>query len=277
MKCAQIRQQLALNLSGDCDDRSVTAVAFHLQTCAPCRQFQEELAATHHSVRSLRNGETSAASLARVRSDILSRIENSGSVLGWRIRMERFILSSLRRPRYAVAMMCVASFLSVVMFSQLRRPTAGTLEVAELDGDTLRLPERYREWVFIGSSTRLEDAGSPTTFQNVYISPDAYQEYSKSGKFPEGSMMVMETAIAGDKGFAETNGHYEKEFVSVRVSVKDSRFQEGWGYFEFKDRENRAKALPESAGCLACHRDRGATDHVFTQFYPVLRAAAAVL
>jgi len=277
MNCAEIRQLLALNVSGDCDDRNVSTLAVHLQGCEPCRQFQEELVAVDHSLRSLRSVETSAASLARVRSGVFSRIENSGAVLGWRVRMERFVVSSFRRPRYAVAMMCVASFLSVAMFSQLRRASARVPEAAMLEGDTLRLPERYREWVFIGSSTRTEGAGNPSTFQNVYISPEAYQEYSRSGRFPEGSMMVMETAIAEDKGFAETNGHYEKEFASVRVSVKDSRFQEGWGYFEFKDREKKAKALPESVGCLACHRDRGANDHVFTQFYPVLRAAAAVL
>jgi hypothetical protein len=32
-------------------------------------------------------------------------------------------------------------------------------------------------------------------------------------------------------------------------------------------------ALPESSGCRACHRQDAETDHVFTQFYPVLRSA----
>jgi hypothetical protein len=39
----------------------------------------------------------------------------------------------------------------------------------------------------------------------------------------------------------------------------------------------QAEPLPQTAGCLACHREKAATDHVFTQFYPVLRVSTAKL
>jgi len=61
------------------------------------------------------------------------------------------------------------------------------------------------------------------------------------------------------------------------ASVKDSvRFDGGWGFFDFTGADGRvaatADAQPESSGCRTCHRRDGATDHVFTQFYPGLRS-----
>jgi hypothetical protein len=61
------------------------------------------------------------------------------------------------------------------------------------------------------------------------------------------------------------------------VSVKDSsRFDGGWGFYDFTQPGGQprpeAAVLPQSAGCLSCHRDEAETDHVFTQFYPALRA-----
>lgn len=62
------------------------------------------------------------------------------------------------------------------------------------------------------------------------------------------------------------------------ASVKDdTRFDGGWGFFDFTALDgtvmSKAEALPESSGCRACHRQHGETDHVFTQFYPILRSA----
>ncbi|MBI1841740.1 MAG: cytochrome P460 family protein, partial [Verrucomicrobia bacterium] len=50
----------------------------------------------------------------------------------------------------------------------------------------------------------------------------------------------------------------------------------GWGYFSFDDGEGKLKekATPFArASCFECHDKKAALDHVFTQFYPVLRAA----
>jgi hypothetical protein len=89
-----------------------------------------------------------------------------------------------------------------------------------------------------------------------------------SGKFPDGTVMVLE------KSSAETKG--DPHFTGVEVSVKDSnRFDGGWGFYNFTDDNGKLKTqaeeLPQTAGCLSCHRDKAATDHVFTQFYPALK------
>src|SRR5262249_24091795 len=112
--------------------------------------------------------------------------------------------------------------------------------LAQMRGNHYRLgrPADYRQWVSLG--------------KNVYMNPDAYQAFAKSGKFPDGTIMVKETESG------------------LSVSLKDStRFAAGWAYFTFAT--ETAEPLPESAGCLSCHRQNAATDHVFTQYYPALK------
>jgi Cytochrome P460 len=138
----------------------------------------------------------------------------------------------------------------------------------------LLCPSSYRQWVFLGCTQGKggEPSHSSEMYHNVYIDPAAYREYSRSGKFPDGTVMVLEVSSAEAK----------REPVALQVSVKDtSRFDEGWGFYDFTEGIGKLKAeaqpLPQSAGCLSCHRDRAATDHVFSQFYPVLKASTAKL
>jgi len=160
--------------------------------------------------------------------------------------------------------MAIAAIISVSLFAQMRHVTAGPVVMAAVfeSEDTLLRPD-YRNWKVVDATTHDEHH----VFEKTYISPDAYREFAQTGKFPEGTVVVLESS---------------RTSVSFLASVKDSsRFEGGWGYFEFRDVEGRqtskATALPKSAGCVACHRDHGARDHVFTQFYPVLRTAAGVL
>jgi hypothetical protein len=150
--------------------------------------------------------------------------------------------------------------------------------------NTLLRPEGYREWVFVGSSLGLSYAENPEArrgpelYHNVYINPSSYREFARNGRFPEGTVMILELASAETKREPGLQGSYEKDFVALEASVKDStRFEGGWGYFGFTERGGALKAkadpYPQSS-CWSCHNQKAATDHVFTQFYPVLRAVA---
>ena len=148
---------------------------------------------------------------------------------------------------------------------------------------TLIRPEGYREWIFVGSSLGLSYAQDPAQargsqiYHNVYIRPWAFREFSKTGKFPEGTMMALELATAEVKAEPGLQGSYEKDFIALEISVKDSTRFDGWGYFNFTEKPGvlkpKADPFPQER-CWACHDQKAATDHVFTQFYPVLRAAA---
>jgi hypothetical protein len=151
--------------------------------------------------------------------------------------------------------------------------------------DTLLRPEGYREWVFVGSSTGLNYMPNPAPastnadedIKHVYINPSSYREFLKTGKFPEGTVMILEIAQSARKNEAGLQGSFAEKFIALEASVKDSkRFPGGWAYFGFTDMEGKALAkarpFPDSA-CLSCHQQKAATDRVFTQFYPVLNAA----
>lgn len=156
---------------------------------------------------------------------------------------------------------------------------------AVFEGKALVRPEGYREWIFVGSSLGLAYSKTPgqtgpgsDLYHNVYINPSSYREFAKTGKFPEGTVMVLELARPEVKSEPGLQGSFQNEFVALEASVKDSsRFEGGWAYFNFTEGAGKLKAkaepFPQSA-CWSCHHVNAATDHVFTQFYPVLRAVA---
>lgn len=176
----------------------------------------------------------------------------------------------------------LASTLAIGVVSGAEKPAA------VFDGkQTLLRPEGYREWVFVGSSLGLrysEGAEKPGAsanpsehFNNVYVNPAAYREFARTGTFPDGTIFVLEIASVEKKSEPGLHGSYAKQFTALEASVKDSsRFESGWAYFSFDgakgQRKEKATPFPNSR-CYDCHHEKAATDHVFTQFYPVLRAA----
>jgi len=179
-------------------------------------------------------------------------------------------------------------FAALVSALALSVASGAEKQAAVFEGkQTLLRPEGYREWVFVGSSLGLrykEGSESSTTpaspsehFNNVYINPAAFREFTRTGTFPDGTIFILEIARAEKKAEPGLQGSYPKEFTALEASVKDSsRFETGWAYFSFDaangQRKDKATPLPKSR-CFDCHHEKAAIDHVFTQFYPILRAA----
>lgn len=151
----------------------------------------------------------------------------------------------------------------------------------------LRLPEGFREWVFIGSPLTPHGlnngmAGFPE-FHNVYVEPAAYDYYMRHGQWPEGAMMVKELQLTqpgtfpdGSRTEVSGRGYFPGEPHGMDVSVKDSRrFPDtnGWGFFNFGHRappyEASASEAPVEA-CAGCHMASAHEDMVFTGFYRLL-------
>jgi hypothetical protein len=141
----------------------------------------------------------------------------------------------------------------------------------------------YREWIFVGTPltpNELNDGDAPfPEYHNVYINPTAFHEWKKSGTYPEGTVMVKELASVGAKKATSGNGYFEGEFTGLEMSVKDSkRFPveaKGWGYFSFGHKYPlKTQTAPNQfTSCAQCHVANAAGDMVFSQYYPVLRAA----
>jgi hypothetical protein len=148
----------------------------------------------------------------------------------------------------------------------------------------LTLPKNYRQWVFVGSPVTPNDMNNGKAafpeFHHVYIDPASFAAYKKSGSFPNGTVLVKELAGIGAKSSASGNGYFAGEFIGVAAAVKDTKkFAKepgGWAYFNFMGEGGKALAsAPAQAtgNCNTCHQQSAAEDWVFTQHYPVLRAA----
>ena len=98
--------------------------------------------------------------------------------------------------------------------------------------------------------------------RSVYVDPAGYRGYQQTGTFPEGTLMIWESA----RGRPDTAPSPHKD-SALLASVRDStRFAGGWGFFDFTALDGtvtaRAQAVPESSGCGSCHRQDAATDHL---------------
>ena len=155
-------------------------------------------------------------------------------------------------------------------------PARAETPAYDASGALLR-PEGYREWVFVGASLGLSYADTRSSsdghgdFHNVYLRPEAYQHYRRTGRFPDRTVLVLEIFEAASKVAPSRKGLFEGRRVALEAAVKDVRLADGWGYFSFGDGP-AARATPAPRGaCFSCHVEHGAVENVFVQFYPVLR------
>src|SRR5512143_2870994 len=153
--------------------------------------------------------------------------------------------------------------------------------VLKFDGKgELQRPADYREWVFLTSGLGMTYGpnaprpGQPAPFSNVFVNPDSYREFMNTGKWPNGTMFVLEIRRALESVSINNGGRTQGDVVAVEASVKDTtRFPDGgWAYFGFDDREGpkpAAAPFPRTATCYGCHSKNAAVEWTFTQFYPM--------
>jgi len=151
------------------------------------------------------------------------------------------------------------------------------------DGELIR-PAGWREWVFVGSPltpNSLNGGAAPfPEFHSVYIDPKSWAHWKKTGEFREGTMFAKELTLVGDTAATSGKGFFNGELQGFEIAHKDtkkySKETDGWAYYSFGHKaepyENSAAAMP-TAACAACHTAAAADDMVFTQYYPILRAA----
>ena len=147
-------------------------------------------------------------------------------------------------------------------------------------------PLDYRSWVFVTSGLGMTYGpakpaeGQPPLFDNVFVTRDAYNEFLRSGAWPDKTMFILEGRRAEANVSINNGGHTQGQMAFMEAAVKDTaRFKNtgGWGYFSFDSRGGlveSAAALPPTASCYACHSANTAVDNTFVQFYPELFAVA---
>jgi hypothetical protein len=164
-------------------------------------------------------------------------------------------------------------------------PPGGTTAAVEFTPDgKLKRPVDYREWVYVGTPLTPNDLNdgeaSFPEFHSVYMDPESFAHYEKTGEFRDGTVMIKELITVGSKEATSGKGYFMGDFRGLEASIKDSkRFKDepgSWAYFSFGHKYPlKAEATKQAAAsCNACHETSAAKDDVFTQYYPVLRAAA---
>ena len=140
-------------------------------------------------------------------------------------------------------------------------------------------PRQYREWIYLSTGMnmsyirRLAGMGHDM-FSNVFVNPEAYREFLRSGTWPDKTMLVLEVRGATSKGSINQQGLYQSaNIMGLEVHVKDARFQGGWAFFA-DNGGKPAKQIPYTADCYSCHKDHAAVDTTFVQFYPTLMEIA---
>jgi hypothetical protein len=146
----------------------------------------------------------------------------------------------------------------------------------------LEFPANYREWIFLSAGRGMTygpaaDPNGPPQFDNVFVHPAAYRHFTKTGRWPEQSIFILEIRKAQSEGSINKGGQFHTDVTAVEVLVKDSkRFADtkGWGFFEFGTNRQPAAKLPPTASCYDCHAKNAAVEHTFVQFYPTLLPVA---
>ena len=187
---------------------------------------------------------------------------------------------SSRRARVALvvtACVCLAAIGQQITTAQ---STAERRPQYDASGQ-LQLPDDYRRWVLIGSSTGLTyapGAGDHQMFGTTLMEPTAYDHYVRTGTFREGTMFALVMQGIANGGTPSRSGQFANEIHLVEMAVKDSmRTPEGWAYYNFGGPMGggyRTTAAPQpKQACYACHVEHAKTDNVFTQFYGLLNEA----
>jgi hypothetical protein len=192
--------------------------------------------------------------------------------------------------RKSTLSLCVATVVFLVAVAvRAALGTGATAEAAQVmdsgpryKGTSLLKPTDYRDWVFLSSGLGMEyesatsPDGSPL-FGNVFVNPTSYRSFMKTGKWPNPTIFVLEFRASKSDGSINKGGRFQGELVGLEAEVKDSRFPDGWAFFNFSRGgriQDIAEPLAASAGCVECHTKNTAVERTFVQFYPTLMDVA---
>src|SRR5262249_51180017 len=143
---------------------------------------------------------------------------------------------------------------------QAQTPAPGPVYTA--DGK-LNFPAAYRTWVFLSSgvdmSYRPFVLPGAHSFTNVFVNPSPYEEFQKTGTWPDKTVLVLEVRRGEQNGSINRNGQFQTDIVQTEVHLKDVA-RGGWAFYGFRDQATPATMIERTADCYACHQENGAVD-----------------
>ena len=150
------------------------------------------------------------------------------------------------------------------------------------NGTNLVRPADYREWAWVSSALGMTyegerpQADSPT-FTNVFVNPSSYRSFMKTGTWPDKTVFILEFRASTGQGSINKAGRFQSALLGVEAEVKDSRFPDGWAFFNFgpaASLRDATEPIADAARCVECHTKNTAVERTFVQFYPTLMDVA---
>ena len=175
----------------------------------------------------------------------------------------------------------VALFVVALWSAPPSDPVAGMQKPRYTADHKLIRPTGYREWIYLSTGLGMNYAAGgpngtnqfPPQFTNVFVQPEAYRYFKKTGGWPDKTIFALEVYSPATHGSINKQGHFQDSFAGLEAEVKDSTLDGGWAYYGFGTDGQTADANPKE-GCFNCHEKNAAVEHSFVQFYPDLLETA---
>ena len=144
----------------------------------------------------------------------------------------------------------------------------------------IRKPVDYRDsYEALGTYTVLDPKGNQ--MHVTYASPGTAAYYRKTGKFPDGAVLVKEIFGTDNAQLTTGDAHWASGIKVWFVQIKDEKHRypnnplwgDGWGWALFKaDAPDKQVATDYKKDCIGCHVPAKSTDWTYIQGYPVLKS-----
>ena len=141
-------------------------------------------------------------------------------------------------------------------------------------------PADYRDrYELLGTYFIIDPKGNQ--MHVTYASRGTAAYYRKTGKFPDGAVLVKEIFSTDHAQMTTGDSHFASKMVQWFVKIKDTKnrypnnklWGDGWGWALFKaDAPDKQVATDYKKDCLGCHVPVKSTDWTYVQGFPPLKS-----
>ncbi len=145
---------------------------------------------------------------------------------------------------------------------------------------TMPVPSDYREWIYLTSGLDMTYAAPGavgltaehhSVFDNVFVNPESYRVFLKTGTWPDKTTFVLENRIGEADVSINKGGRTQGEALTgLEIHAK---INGEWAFY-VRGNDGNERLIPKPASCYTCHEEHAAVDTTFTQFYPTLLPVA---
>src|SRR5262252_9681225 len=189
-------------------------------------------------------------------------------------------LRSIRRAKHYVFGSLLIFTFFLMGYEQVRSQsdnTRGGFDLVDKAGN-IRKPPDYRDrYQSLGTYVVLDPKGDQ--MHATYASPGAAENYRRTGKFADGTVLVKEVFGTDHAQMTTGDAHWASGTKVWFVMIKDDKgrypnnplWGDGWGWALYSsDAPDKQVATDYKKDCLGCHIPAQKTDWVYIQGYPVL-------